>query len=712
MIPSTRTFPALALLVLAACIVAGPLDDPTPGDDPTPEPTPVPCDPVPDAPDAEFRFGVATFEVSADAATAWTHAGAVADLHLRWGTEPDDLPWCMPVTAGDDTIATGRIDGLVAGEQYWFRFEVGETRSAVGRFRTAPPAGSPVRFVMSGDVHAGNPQHWTLFDDMAAHDADFYLSLGDWPYADSAETEAEYHLLHQAAHDDDRIRNFLGSLGLYAVFDDHEVSNDWDAEFRAAHPDEVEAGLAVWARWFGLDRASDTYHRSFRRGDLEFFALDTRSRRDARTDPDDLDGAGLPSKTMLGAEQRDWLLAGLRASDARFKVVLSSVPLDFGTTGSDHWPGYARERDLILDTVVNEGLRGVVFVTADQHWFTANHHNAGIKEFQVGPISAGLRTPYRGPNSRGVDEVRNYGLIDYDPDEGTLTFSARTHGGVEFYREVVHPGRGRIEVRPGAPASFSLCPVDDADGSAHTFTGVGDTDFELAMPGTYRAEWAAALPGWEASGEGQELVLEDGGEIVFEGAYDRVPIALPFSDPFDEDRGWMILDEGTTDAPSDWRLEGGTFVEASNIYDVFSGDPGPIEKLGTVALHGDPDWGDVRFSARVRTPDDDGLGLIFRAASPTSYHRCSFDAQRGFARLVRRDGDEFTLLDEVVGIAPYTRDAWTELEAVAVGDSLACFVDGSRLLEATDGTFATGGVGLYSWGSAGLAFDDVSVVAP
>lgn len=60
---------------------------------------------------------------------------------------------------------------------------------------------------------------------------------------------------------------------------------------------------------------------------VELFVLDTRSFREPNDRPD----TGPAPKTLLGAEQRAWLLDALAGSDATWKVVVSSVPLAIPT---------------------------------------------------------------------------------------------------------------------------------------------------------------------------------------------------------------------------------------------------------------------------------------------------------------------------------------------------------------------------------------------
>src|SRR5262249_26346846 len=136
--------------------------------------------------------------------------------------------------------------------------------------------------------------------------------------------------------------------------------------------------------------------------------------RSSDADPDDA------TKTMLGATQKAWFLAAIKASTAPFKLVFTSIPLDYGT-GNDHWATFTTERDAIFAELV--GIAGVLFLSGDQHWFAAQTHAHGIREIQMGPIARGLGTP-PDPMPAGVlfrSVQYNVALLDITADALVVT---------------------------------------------------------------------------------------------------------------------------------------------------------------------------------------------------------------------------------------------------------------------------------------------------
>ena len=171
---------------------------------------------------------------------------------------------------------------------------------------------------------------------------------------------------------------------------------------------------------------------------LEVFILDTRQYRSRNTD---LDG---PNKTMLGAEQKRWLLAAVTGSTATWKVVVTSVPLSIptGRPVRDSWTnanffgfpepgaGFAFERDAVLEAFRRAGVRNLVFLTADAHHAEILRHQPSetwtFHEFAAGPLAAfhGLSRPVdQGLNPQtlfALGGIENFGMVEADADDLTV----------------------------------------------------------------------------------------------------------------------------------------------------------------------------------------------------------------------------------------------------------------------------------------------------
>ena len=343
-------------------------------------------------------------------------------------------------TTGQETDFTLTIplEGLASATRYrWYVFvgtkghEGTSTEggmAARGEFTTLPDAKShvPVTFAWSGDLGgqgrcrrgaAGYP----IFDVMRAQQLDFFLFLGDTMYGDNrcpsppnepgadflATTLAEYRARHRDQRGAEALRRFLDSVPVYTIWDDHEVQNDFAGPFNSQMP----AGRQALREYWPIRVAPEDPHRLYRTvragADLELFILDTRQYRSRNADQDG------PGKTMLGERQLQWLLSGLAESTATWKVIVTTVPLSIskggraGISGNDGWAGgadgtgFGRERQVIVDCILGQRVKNVVFLAGDVHYVQANAYDpngdgtADFHEFIAGPLSAapGPQTP-------------------------------------------------------------------------------------------------------------------------------------------------------------------------------------------------------------------------------------------------------------------------------------------------------------------------------
>jgi alkaline phosphatase D len=99
----------------------------------------------------------------------------------------------------------------------------------------------------------------------------------------------------------------------------------------------------------------------------------------------------MQNRSLLGASQREWLKAGLLASTARWKVIISEYQILKWFLGPhDRWEGYMHEREAILSLIEENNIRDVVFLTGDVHAAIFARVNPGreppVYEFTTGPV--------------------------------------------------------------------------------------------------------------------------------------------------------------------------------------------------------------------------------------------------------------------------------------------------------------------------------------
>lgn len=133
-----------------------------------------------------------------------------------------------------------------------------------------------------------------------------------------------------------------------------------------------------------------SYYR-WRASNCEFFALDTRTHRTLH----DAEDPKRPGPTMIGEDQRRWLMDGMAASDADFLFVISSVPFTIPHNGAggmnfarsdkdDSWTSFLHERERLIAFFETLG-RPVFVLTGDLHNSFAVRVSDRIWEFCAGP---------------------------------------------------------------------------------------------------------------------------------------------------------------------------------------------------------------------------------------------------------------------------------------------------------------------------------------
>lgn len=420
------------------------------------------------------RLLVTTGDVTATTAVVWVRSEqrGEASIEARPLASPGAVTRVLRITGRNDSTGKLLLTGLQPATRYAWRVRAAG-QAATGEFVTAPARdrATPVTFLWSGDLGGAGlcrrvDGGYRIFTTMARHRADFFLFVGDTVYADRkcdgpdvvpgaafvAETLDQFRVRHRYQLEDQAVQDFLRRTSVYAIWDDHEVKNDFAGPSEPLMPVGRRAFLEYWPILPPREEPTRLY-RKFRWGRLlELFILDTRQYRSPNTEADG------PDKTMLGAAQRRWLVDNVSVSSAVWKVVVSSVPLSIPTgrpERRDSWSnaspfgppmdggtGFAVERDAILRQLRERGVKNLVFVVADVHHAELIRHRPTpsftFHEFVAGPLSASLGRPRPlddGLNPRSLfarGGVNNFGEVTIEPahlavrwldEEGAVLFA-------------------------------------------------------------------------------------------------------------------------------------------------------------------------------------------------------------------------------------------------------------------------------------------------
>jgi alkaline phosphatase D len=373
-----------------------------------------------------FTHGVASGDVTPVSVVLWTRVDQAAALTAEVSTDPSfgfgTLRFSATATAAADFTVKVVAVPLRPNITYSYRWRQGDSLSPVGRFKTAPWPFAPAapRFVYTGDSDGtlvGGSPFFNNFETLAAarsENPDFFVYLGDTIYADSvlrssgpAVSLDEYRDAYKVNRGYANLTALLGATSTYAIWDDHEVYNDFDSQ--TVDPQRYANGHQAFLEYLPVEETlrlhdsacrTDPMFRFFRWGkDVDVIVLDERSCRGAEvksacTFPNGaLDLAptlparlriqfGLPeqppagclaaindpTRTLLGGVQKDALFAVLKGSKARFKFIVNEDAIQqFFALPYDRWEGYAAERAEVLTFIRDNAIKNVSFLTTDEH---------------------------------------------------------------------------------------------------------------------------------------------------------------------------------------------------------------------------------------------------------------------------------------------------------------------------------------------------------
>ncbi|MDT0330253.1 alkaline phosphatase D family protein [Nocardiopsis lambiniae] len=452
-----------------------------------------------------FTLGVASGDPDHDSVVLWTRLAPDPLAQDGLGGMPDrdvDVQWQIAqderftrvtatgtTTTGPDRAHSVHIEarGLRPGAHYHYRFRVGTHISPVGRTRTTPAPGARVdRFAFAfAGCQSLTHGHYTAQRHLADEDLDLVAFLGDYIYetgeagsvgrphvpAREVHTLAEYRIRHAQYKNDTDLQAAHAAFPWAVVFDDHELDNNWaDDHPYGGQPSEAflqrrADALKAYYEHMPLRPAQrpqgpdlHLYRRLAFGRLVDLHLLDTRQYRDPQSPPDRED----PARTLLGADQKRWLLNGLSASRAQWNILAQQVffsQRDFAAGdptrfSDDAWDDYKVERDEVRDHLA--GVRNPVVITGDVH----AGYVVDVKADFDDPASATVATELVGTSltSGGDGTDQNPGDAVQLAENPHITFIDRRRG---YVRNVVTPTEWTADYRTVARVSVPGAPITD-----------------------------------------------------------------------------------------------------------------------------------------------------------------------------------------------------------------------------------------------------------
>ena len=367
---------------------------------------------------ATFSSGVAAGDITDTSAVVWTRApqrGIVRVIVFDRDARVPTGRFKRVRARGAGHVVKFTIKGLNPGHRHVFRFIQGGKVSGEGRFETAPRPASDrqVRFVVHGGA-SGDARPPTSAGSLAG--ADFRIDLGA---TGAATTTTEQRRVNVT-------KPLRSATGGYYLWNGDGAGAGRDA-FLLRNPAVAgKIGLFRRARWGRNLELFMVDARSFRSVDVRAACPAMGGPDRAPTMPDMARGtSGIPSlanpvaagcrdaidapdRRMLGSAQYDALLDALKRSPARFKVLVSPVPLgQYYVDPYDRAEGFASERRRLVDALRDpaNGLRNVVVLAG-----AAGGTLAGELRIQTleggGAIGSGVREIATGTGPSGLLAAR------------------------------------------------------------------------------------------------------------------------------------------------------------------------------------------------------------------------------------------------------------------------------------------------------------------
>ncbi len=213
-------------------------------------------------------------------------------------------------------------------------------------------------------------EYQIVWETINSRDLNAFLLLGDNVYFDNhpgwsgnndSATRIDAYL---ERHSNTYFRNLISAKPVFAVWDDHDFSND---NCSGSAENDAPAWKVMSWMIFKENFNNPSYGGNningvkgcwfnFSIGNIDFFMLDSRYYR--------VHANG----TMLGPVQKQWLKDRLSQSTGAFKVIVSPVPWhDAAKTSNDPWRGFPDERQEIFHYIRDNKITGVISLTADRH---------------------------------------------------------------------------------------------------------------------------------------------------------------------------------------------------------------------------------------------------------------------------------------------------------------------------------------------------------
>jgi alkaline phosphatase D len=286
----------------------------------------------------------------------------------------------------------------------------------------------------------------------------FFIQIGDWTYPDTTEKKYGYkynikmELLEKSYsskydYNYPFVSEVLFKMPVIHVYDDHDFACNNSDGSDPAKQNTIWAYKTFFPH-YKLENPDNGIWQSFTFSDVDFFVLDLRAQRNI----DSLAFKGKfnppPGHSILagyeisGVNQKDWFFNALKNSDAKWKVIVSSVvfnpayakvteldtlPKDswwFPSDVSDKWAGYPEDYNALVNTIKENNIKNVIVLSGDSHSsYIDDGTNSVIPEISASNLEVN--------NSKIDQRLKKLGISIWN--KGSYDGEGHTYGKVSFF---------------------------------------------------------------------------------------------------------------------------------------------------------------------------------------------------------------------------------------------------------------------------------------
>ncbi len=437
-----------------------------------------------------------------------------------------------------DYSAITECDGLQAGTKYYYRVRFGgATDLKKGHFKTFPLEGSPSHFTFVTGSCQETP-NMKVYDVMPTYDPLFMLHVGDYTYPSyqlpngypanwnmiplsyrkryeenvMKEKLLPYVPLAYMPDDDDNFgptRSLFVSTSFTGTFP-NIVNQINTSPIQPIEKTNCLRGYRYFFPGYATVDTTEGHYHSFKAGNVEFFVTDVRSMVDPWSEAYVYDSVlnewsynPLPSHSILGDNQMNWLLNGLSSSTAKWKFIVTGVPFNpkiyniiqsallaqgyaftiagqsgtgmrLSTSFAGYWGGYPDDVNQVIQHVATNNINGVMVISGDTH---NNVMDDGTNSYFPELNASGLSVT----STELAYQMSLYGpLIGQPPVEDSLW----NGGGNGIFNTNLKNGFGKVEVF--GDDSVSFCVIDEDDVALNCMTIYADGSVLNMAGNTYK----------------------------------------------------------------------------------------------------------------------------------------------------------------------------------------------------------------------------------